>query len=93
MLLKDNVKFYRVKRGQEARDIEREFNIPIKFSVFSGMIIEIDNNSYTQYIAELGDTYESISKKFNVQKCTLEQVNNNTPIYPTEIIFIPNKNY
>lgn len=90
MLLKDKVKFFRVKRGQQARDIERELNIPVKFCVFSGMIIEIDNNLYIRYVAEVGDTYESIAEKFCVKKSILEQVNCNTPVYPTEIIFIPN---
>lgn len=90
-LVTDRSKFYRVKRGQSARDIENLFEIPVKFPAFSGMILELGDLYYTRYIADVGDTYNTIAEKFNVNPALLEEVNGEKPVYPTRKIFVPYK--
>lgn len=89
-LVTDRSKFYRVKRGQNAADIENVFGVPVR-SAFSGGIIEIDDAFYSRYIADVGDTYASIAEKFGVDADLLEDVNGGRPVYPTRKLFVPYK--
>ena len=90
-LVTDRSKFYRVKRGQNAREIESVFEIPVNRPAFSGAILEIGDYFYTSYIADLGESYESIAEKFGVDAEILKEVNGKKPIYPTRKIFVPYK--
>lgn len=90
-LVTDRNKFYRVKRGQSAGDIESFFEIPVRGAAFSGEIIEIGETFYSRYVADVGDTYRSIADKFGVDVSVLEEVNGGKPVYPTRKLFVPYK--
>ena len=79
-------RFYRVKSGQTAEEIERELSIPLS-EVFAGMIIPL--KKYEVYVAEPFDDYLSVSKKFSIGEEELKSANLNRPIYPTAKVYIP----
>ncbi len=90
-LVTDRSKFYRVKRGQSARDIENVFEIPVRGAAFSGEILEIGDIFYTRYVADVGDTYRTIAEKFGTDPFLLEEINGGKPVYPTRKLFVPYK--
>ena len=87
-LVTDRSKFYRVKRGQSAQDLEKVFEIPVIGSVFSGRIIEVGDTPYRRYTAEVGDTYRSVALKFGVDENLVREANGGKPVYPTKKIFV-----
>ena len=90
-LVTDRSKFYRVKRGQSAREIENVFEVPVRGNAFSGAILEIGDLFYTPYVADVGDTYRAIAEKFGISETVLEEANGGKPVYPTRKIFVPYK--
>ena len=90
-LVTDRSKFYRVKRGQSADEIESVLKIPVRGEAFTGRIIEVGDTAYTRYIADVGDTYRTIALKFGADEAMLKEANGNKPVYPTKKVFVPFK--
>ena len=90
-LVTDRSKYFRVKRGQSAADIEKVFGIPVNGEVFSGKIIPLNSGKFVRYCAAVGDTYRTVALKFGVDEGLLKEVNGNAPVYPTRKLFVPCK--
>lgn len=89
-LVTDKSRFYRVKRGQSAAEIERTLKNPAGSEVFAGKIIVVHEN-LTVYSAAVGDTYKVIAQKFSTDEQLLKNINGGKPVYPTCKIFVPCK--
>ncbi len=81
--------FYRVKRGQTAKDISAAFGCPVPEDVAEGDIIELPRGNFFTYSARVGDSYSSIAAKFGVGEAELKELNGGKPVYPTCRICIP----
>lgn len=86
-LVTDRSKFFRVKRGQSEREIEKTFRIPLS-GVFDGAILGVEG-SYTAYTAKPGDSYQKIAERFGLGEEELRKINFDRPVYPTRILYIP----
>lgn len=87
-LVKEKCKFFRVKRGQSARELERVLLSPVKPEPFAGAIIAV-RAGLKIYYAHPGDTFASVAAKFCVAEEELEKLNGGGCIYPTRTIFVP----
>ena len=86
MLQLDRSKFYRVKRGQTAKQIEKVLSVPAN-SCFDGAVIVVENCS--EYSVQPFETYSSVAAKLRVQEDILKNFNGNRPLYPSCKIYIP----
>ena len=82
-LVTDRSKYFRVKRGQSAEELESELKTPVSGAVFAGRIIEVAPGNFQRYAAQVGDTYGTIALKFGAGF---------KPVYPTCKLFVPCKN-
>ena len=82
----DKSKFYRVKKGQTAKQIEKVLSIPAN-SCFEGAIIAVD--SCSEHIVQPFETYSGIAAKHGVQEDILKNFNGGRALYPSCKIFIP----
>lgn len=90
-LVTDRSKYFRVKRGQSAGDIEKVLKTPVSGCVFEGRIIEVAEGNFTLYTARVGDTYRTVALKFGADEEKLKRANGNKPVYPTCKLFVPFK--
>ncbi len=90
-LVTDRSKYFRVKRGQSAAEIERNLKTPVQGAVFTGRIIAVSDNVLKQYVAEVGDTYRTIALKLGADEEQLKKINGFKPVYPTCKLFVPCK--
>ena len=90
-LITDRSRYFKVKRGQSAREIERMLNTPICGEVFAGRIIEVVQQPLKTVTADVGDSYRTIALKCGVPESEIMEINGNKPIYPTCKIFVPKK--
>ena len=88
-LVTDRSKYFRVKRGQSAGEIEKVLKTPVNGSVFEGRIIEVGDKNLTAYTAQVGDTYRTVALKFGTDEEKLKKANGNKPVYPTCKLFVP----
>ncbi|MCD7729011.1 MAG: LysM peptidoglycan-binding domain-containing protein [Clostridia bacterium] len=84
-------RYYRVKRGQSASDIENTLCMPVPQNIREGMIIEVPRCNFFIYKADVGDTYSSVAQKFGLEAEELRRVNGGRAVFPTCRIFIPCK--
>lgn len=89
-LVTDQSKYFRVKRGQSAREVEEALSVPVVGAVFPGRIVET-GVLYKLYRATVGESYSSIALKFSVDEQELKTLNGFKPVYPTCRIFVPCK--
>ena len=87
-LIRENYRYFRVKSGQSASDIERELQIPVPCGLFCGQILSADRK-FRVYTVKVGDTYRSVCLKEGVDEQTLKEVNFHAPLYPTKKLYIP----
>ena len=85
-LVLDKSLFYRVKRGQTAREVEKVLSIPANGCI-PGAIIATAN--CIPYVVQPFETYSSIAGKYSLDCEKLKKFNGERPIYPTCKIFIP----
>ena len=90
-LVTDRSKYFRVKTGQSAAEIESTLNTPVTGTAFAGKIIPVGENNLRRYVAEVGDTYRTIALKFGADEEQLKKVNDFKPVYPTCKVFVPCK--
>lgn len=88
-LVTDKSKYFRVKRGQSAADVQKAFNAPVCGKVFAGAIVRIRQENFTEYCASPGDSYKSVAQKFGIEEEQLKRLNNYKPVYPTCKLFVP----
>ena len=91
-LVTDRSKYFRVKRGQSAEEVESELKTPVQGAVFAGRIIEVADGNFERYAAQVGDTYRTIALKFGADEEELKKTNGFRPVYPTCKLFVPCKN-
>lgn len=89
-LVTDRNKYFRVKRGQSAAELEAALNVPVQGEAFAGRIVEV-SDGYVRYTAEVGDTYRTVALKFGADEELLKKTNGNKPVYPTCKLFVPCK--
>ncbi|MDE6597433.1 MAG: LysM peptidoglycan-binding domain-containing protein [Clostridia bacterium] len=90
-LVTDRSKYFRVKRGQSAAEIESTLNTPVTGCAFAGKIIPVSEKNLRRYVAQVGDTYRTIALKFGADENELKKANNFKPVYPTCKVFVPCK--
>lgn len=78
--------FYRIKRGQTSRQIEKVLSVPVN-SCFEGAVIALEN--CTVYIVQPFETYSAIAAKFGKEEANIKNFNGDRPLYPSCKIFIP----
>lgn len=86
MLQLDRSKFYRVKSGQSAREIEKVLCVPVN-NCYEGAIINVLDCSL--YTVQPFETYASIAQRYGMEEEQLKEFNGARPLYPTCKIFIP----
>lgn len=90
-LVTDRSKYFRVKRGQCAGEIEKVLKTPVQGAVFEGRIIVVRDENLTVYTAEVGDTYRTVALKLGADEQQLKKINGCKPVYPTCKLFVPCK--
>lgn len=88
-LVTDKSKYFRVKRGQSAAEIEKVFKCPVPGKVFAGAVIRLTEGKFLKYSAKPGDSYKSVAEKFGVDEGELKKLNACKPVYPTCKLFVP----
>lgn len=87
-LVTEKCKFFRVKRGQSAKEIESVLSTPVGFEPFGGAIIRV-HTGLKIYVARPLDTFASVAAKFSVAEDKLIELNGAGAVYPTRKIFLP----
>ena len=87
-LVRENYRFFRVKRGQTGEEIQKELQIPAPNSPFGGQILRADKKCRV-YTVKAGDTYRSVCRKEGVSEDELKELNFSAPLYPTKKLYIP----
>ena len=90
-LITDRSRYFKVKRGQGASEIERVLNSPVWGSAFAGRIVKVAKEPLKAVTADVGDSYRTISEKYGVPQAHLMEINGSRPVYPTCKIFVPKK--
>ena len=90
-LVTDRSKYFRVKRGQSAGEIEKVLKTPVSGALFEGRIIVVRDENLTVYTAAVGDTYRTVALKFGADERQLKEINGSKPVYPTCKLFVPCK--
>lgn len=88
-LVTDRSKYFRVKRGQSAGEIERVLKTPVSGAAFAGRIIAVESENLAEYSAAVGDTYRTIALKLGIDEQRLRKLNADKPVYPTCKLFVP----
>ena len=88
-LEREKFRYFKVKRGQSASEISRELKVP-PYAVFCGQIVEVRH--YKTYTVSVGETYESVAKKFGASVEELKKTNGESTLYPTKILYIQSGN-
>ena len=86
MLQLDRSRFYRVKKGQTSKQIEKVLFVPAN-CCFEGAVISVENCK--EYVVQPFETYSTIGAKFGIKVDMLKNFNGNRPLYPSCKIFIP----
>ena len=90
-LITDKSRYFKIKRGQSAREIEEILNTPVRGKVFAGRIIRVPSERLCQVTAGVGDSYKTLALKYGVPESKLREINGEKPVYPTCRIFVPKK--
>lgn len=81
-------KFFRVREGVSAGQIESALSVPVCGELYAGRLL-FTGARYRLYRARAGDTYASVARAAGVEEERLRAVNGSRAIYPTRRIFIP----
>lgn len=88
-LVSDRSRYFRVKRGQSAAEIEAQLKTPVNGAAFAGRILKVADGDFKLYSAKVGDTYRTVALKFNADEEELKKINGLKPVYPTCKLFVP----
>ena len=89
-LVTDRCEYYKVKRGQGAKEIENTLFTPAG-EVFCGAVIAVSRQKLAAYSVKPAETYKSIAGKFSCGEEELKKLNNDRPLFPTCKLFVPCK--
>lgn len=89
-LVTDRCEYYKVKRGQGAREIENTLFTPAG-EVFAGAIIPVSRKKLEVYRVKPAETYKSIAEKFSCSESELKALNGGKPVFPACRLFVPCK--
>ena len=87
-LIRENYRYFRVKRGLEAGEIQKELQVPVPCNGFCGQILTVDRK-FRVYIVKAGESYRSICLREGVDEEVLKEMNFYAPLYPTKKLYIP----
>lgn len=87
-LILEKNKFYRIKRGQSAAEVEKVFLCPAK-PAFNGAIITVEE--CTVHIVQPFETYSSIAGIYGVEAEELKLFNSSHVLYPSCKIYVPTR--
>lgn len=87
-LVRDKSRFFRIKRGLNADEVEATLKTPFSGGAFCGRIIEVQQGLVV-YVAKPGDSYRKLALKAGISEETLKKLNFGKPVYPTCRIFLP----
>ena len=90
-LITDRSRYFKVKRGQSAGEIERVLNTPVCGKAFAGRIVKVAEEPLAVVTAGVGDSYATVAAKYGVPESHLKEINGSKPVYPTCKIFVPRK--
>lgn len=82
----DKSKFYRIKRGQTAKEAESVLSQPVD-GCFDGKIIPV--GVCEKYSVKPFESYASIAAAHGLSENVLSDFNFGRALYPTRVIFIP----
>lgn len=88
-LVTDRSRYFRVRRGVTAEQIENEFSSPVRGGVFAGRIVKIKERPLGRYTVRVGDTYKTVALKLGSDEEELRNLNGSKPLYPTCKLFVP----
>ena len=88
-LITDRSRYFKIKRGQSAGEIEKTLNSPVCGTTFAGRIIKVYDCRFEVISADVGDSYSSLASKCGVDEGRLREINGARPVYPTCKIFVP----
>ncbi len=88
-LVTDRSKYYRVKRGQNRKQVEETLLTPCPLD-FCGAVIPVLEN-LTYYSVKPHETYKTISEKFGCGERELREINRDRPLFTTCKMFVPCK--
>lgn len=88
-LITDRSRYFKVRRGQSAQDIEKVLRTPVNGRAFAGRIIKVSENALEAVTVGVGDTYRTVAEKYGVSEARLREINCDKPVYPTCKIFVP----
>ncbi len=87
-LVNENSKYFRVKRGQTAKEVEAALCLPVPCGVYAGEIISADAE-YKVHSAKPFENLKTIAELYNVAEAELIKINGEKPVYPTRRIYVP----
>ena len=90
-LITDRSRYFKVKRGQSLKEIERVLNTPVYVKAAAGAIVKVVEEPLITVTAGVGDSYHTIAGRYGVSQSRLEEINGHKPVYPTCKIFVPKK--
>lgn len=88
-LVTDRSRYFKIKRGQSAGEIEAVLNTPVCGKAFAGRVIKVSDENLVKITAGVGDNYRTIAVKYGVAELRLKEINGSRPVYPTCRIFVP----
>ena len=90
-LITDRSRYFKIKRGQSACEVEGVLNTPVCGRAFAGRIVKVAKEPLTFVTAGVGDSYRTIAERCGVPELYLKEINGCKPVYPTCKIFVPKK--
>lgn len=90
-LITDRSRYFKIKRGQTAGEVENVLNTPVCGKTFAGRIVRVRDENLMKIAAGVGDNYRTVAEKYGVAESLLKEINGFRPVYPTCKIFVPKK--
>ncbi len=90
-LITDRSRYFKIKRGQSAGEVEAELNTPVFGQAFAGMVVSVEAERLVRISAGVGDSYRTLAAKYGADENRLKRLNGGKPVYPTCKIFVPKK--
>ena len=88
-LITDRSRYFKIKRGQSAAEIENALNTPVCGKTFAGRVVKVSEERLVKITAGVGDSYRTLAAKFGADEARLRELNGARPVYPTCKIFVP----
>lgn len=87
-LYRERGRYVRIRAKMSEEEISREVNFSTEDKLFAGKILIVKKYSKVIF-ANVGDTYQKIAARENVDENALKNLNFSKPVYPTAKIYVP----